>query len=114
MRVLSCVGIGNEISPNTYESNEISRIAGSQAGQAGIRYLNELLFSVAASIVPYMREHGFKQFPHRPKEMDPTQFTFQGRTMWEYLKDTPEMKHWFDTYAFKVCNISCDSLLISS
>jgi hypothetical protein len=97
MRVLSCVGISNETSPNTYEANEISQIAGGQGGQAGIKYLNELLFSVAARVVPYMREHGFKQFPQRPNEMDPTQFAFQGRTMWEYLRDAPEMKNQFDT-----------------
>ncbi|KAI5360201.1 putative O-methyltransferase domain, S-adenosyl-L-methionine-dependent methyltransferase [Septoria linicola] len=97
MRVLTSVGIGEETSPNTYLSNEISQIAGSEGGQAGIKYLNELLFSVAARIVPYMREHGFKQFPKRPEEMDPTQYTFGGRMMWDYLKDTPEMKNSFDT-----------------
>lgn len=103
LRVLSAVGIGKETSPNTYEANEISQIAGSQGGQAGIKYLNELLFSVAARVVPYMREHGFKQFPRKDAgEMDPTQFTFQGRTMWEYLKDTPEMKLQFDTYVARV------------
>ncbi|GIZ44061.1 hypothetical protein CKM354_000727000 [Cercospora kikuchii] len=97
MRVLTSVGVGREVAPNTYEANAISEIAGSEGGQAGIKYLNELLFSVAARIVPYMREHGFKQFPTRPKEMDPTQFTFDGRIMWDYLKDTPEMKNSFDT-----------------
>lgn len=97
LRVLTSVGIGEEVAANTYKSNQISEIAASAGGQAGVKFLNELLFSVAARIVPYMREHGFKQFPRRPQEMDPTQFAFDGRMMWDYLKDTPEMKNSFDT-----------------
>lgn len=97
MRALTSVGIATETAPNIYQANAISQIAASQGGKAGIKYLNELLFAVGAQIVPYMREHGFKQFPQRPEEVDPTQFTFDGRVMWDYLKDTPEMKNWFDT-----------------
>lgn len=98
MRVLTAVGICEETAPNTYQSNELSKVAASLGGKAGVKITNELLFPIAAQLVPYMREHGFKQFPNRPKEMDPTEYTFGGRMMWEYFKDNPETKQWFDTY----------------
>lgn len=98
MRVLTCAGVGEETAPNTYKPNDISAIAASLGGQAEVKIKNELLFPIASRLVPYMREHGFKQFPQRPTEMDPTQFTYGGKMMFEYLKDTPDMKQWFDTY----------------
>lgn len=101
MRVLTGVGICDETGPNTYTANELSKIAASPLGQAGVKIENELLFPIAAKVVPYMREHGFKQFPRRPKEMDPTQYAFGGKMMWEHFRDSPEHKQWFDTYAMR-------------
>lgn len=97
MRVLTGAGICNETGRNTYRANELSKIAASLLGQAGVKIENELLFTIAAKIVPYMREHGFKQFPRRPKEMDPTQYALGGKMMWEHFKDNAEYKQWFDT-----------------
>jgi hypothetical protein len=104
MRVLTGAGICDETGRNTYKANELSKIAASLHGQAGVKIENELLFPIAARIVPYMREHGFKQFPRRPKEIDPTQYAFGGKMMWEYFRDSPEHKEWFDTYV-----MHCDS-----
>lgn len=98
MRVLTCVGIADEVGVNTYRANELSNIVTSLGGKAGVKVINELLFPVATSVVPYMRAHGgMKQFPRRPEEIDITQFTFGGKTMFEYFKDNQEQKQWFDT-----------------
>lgn len=56
---------------------------------------NEELFPIAAKLVPYMRERGFHQFPKRPQEIDPVEYV-HGKTMWEYWKENPELKDWFD------------------
>lgn len=112
MRVLTGVGICDETGRNTYKANELSKIAASPLGQAGVKIENELLFPVAAKIVPYMREHGFKQFPRRPKEIDPTQYAFGGKMMWEYFRDSPEYKQWFDTYV--MCCAGCVVFAIST
>lgn len=97
LRVLTSVGIGEETAPDTYRANAVSILAGSAGGQAGVTFTNELLFQVAARLAPFMREHGFHAFPQRPAEMDVVQFTFNGRDMWQYLRDTPHMKDAFDT-----------------
>lgn len=98
MRVLTGAGVADEIASNTYAANPISKIAATAGGKAGVKIMNELLFPVAAQLVPYMRQHGFKQFPDRAKgELDPTQFTFDGKIMFDYFKDNSEIKHWFDT-----------------
>lgn len=95
MRPLLSVGYCEETGPNAYQANELSKATCSSIGRASLKINNDLFFKFAAQIVPYMREHGFKQFPES-HETSLSQYTFQGRSFYDYLKQDAEMKAWFD------------------
>lgn len=119
MRLVTYVGVANEVGENTYTANEMTRLI-NQPGLSGgekhqyvllllctlhsvkivlIRCTSfDLFFPIGARLVEYMHKTGVHQFPTNDTELSPFRYAHNGMHFFEYFDKTPEQRKYLDDY----------------
>ncbi|KAL8999601.1 MAG: hypothetical protein Q9169_001561 [Polycauliona sp. 2 TL-2023] len=98
MRLVTYVGVADEVGENTYMANEMTRLINQPGLSGGEKHHFDLFFPIGACLVEYMRKTGVHQFPKDDTELSPFRYAHNGMHFFEYFDKTPEQRKYLDDY----------------
>ena len=119
MRLVTSVGVADEVGENTYTANDMTRLINQPGLSGGEKHQYVLLASVhfpmpeavlipctsfdlffpkGARLVEYMHKTGVHQFPKDDTELSPFRYAHNGMHFFEYFDKTPEQRKYLDDY----------------
>lgn len=99
MRVLTAIGLADEVGECTYAANAVTEWQTRDASVGAIKHHHDLDLGMSGRLVEYMRGPGIKQFADKEKgEQSIFDFTFGKPNIFRLLEIHPEQKKSFDDY----------------
>ena len=95
LRLITAVGICDEIGVHTYRSNAMTEVLASPGQQAGMRYMTDLQFHIASKLRDFMRETQIHK--GKPPPLTACEFAF-GKSFWRILDENAEQRASFNEY----------------
>lgn len=96
MRLVTCVGVCEEVDYATYTANATTMFITQKAFIGAEKHHTDLTFPIGGNVIELMRTNGLHQFPEGDQK-SPFEYTF-GSKMFDYFNINPEQKDAFDDY----------------
>ena len=98
MRILTALGIFDEVGPSLYKSNTISEWLGQPAQANGFRVISKLIFPIAGNVLPLLKNNRFTQFPEYSKGEKSPFVWAHSMNPWEMMRGDPDLRLAYDSY----------------
>ncbi|KAG6993884.1 hypothetical protein G7Y79_00050g086210 [Physcia stellaris] len=98
MRVLSCIGLCDEIGVRTYAANARTQFKTEQGSIGAEKHHFDLDFGMGGRLVDYMRGPGIQQFADNPGEITLFEYAHGTKSIFGLLEKNSEQKQSFDDY----------------
>lgn len=95
MRMVTAIGVCDEVGVHTYRSNAMSEILTTSGQRAGMQFMVDLQFQIGSRIRDCMRETKFHETGSSP--LTACQFAF-GKSFWRILDESAEQRANFNEY----------------